>query len=548
MAEEGPPPVKRMRYNLRSSSGPVKIVAKSKSKSKPTPPRCQTRYLLRSSPKTNDVDLEFVELDTLKRKQKSKDLTILNDHCLFEIFEYLKPNDLCKMAEVNQRLCDALKSYFRVKYNLSTSFDLTPLASFGHVNLQAAQTFLRIFGNEIYALKLSRYFFDHIPYRFEQTNYLERLLPVVWKHCKSVKELTLLGFYIPNSIVKSVFGFDRVETLILDHCRISCDWRIMKKLKNLSLSFVDSGGQRKMFQQLPDKLETLHLLQVTINNKYMMELLNANRNLKSLSVVKPEENSTKFFPALRNLEDLEEFEFQKLNQSASFNNDLNHLLSLKKLKVLKFACKSQNMPMSALELLNGLATNGIALEHLELGVGHFDDEAAGAISKLTTIKVLKLNEMDGFTESHILSIAKKLELLEELVIKTHSNISQDGITEIVREAKRLACLKIEALNLKLDLTTYQKILALVQERDEQIQLDFTIYGNGNLLVPKERLKGSDKQWLAVKELNRNANSIFDTLIPIPKPKPYRRRRYSDYYSEYYSDSDNSDYYNEREWF
>lgn len=117
--------------------------------------------------------------------------------------------------------------------------------------------------------------------------------------------------------------------------------------------------------------------------------------------------------------------------------------------------------------------------------------------------------MTGLTEMHILSFVKELELLETLHINTQAKINRSGLKAIVRDGKRLSCLKIDSPSLTLDVNTYQDMLVTLQKRDKNIKLDLTIYGNGHQLsVPDAISKGTNEKWFSVKELNRSHNHIF----------------------------------------
>lgn len=77
------------------------------------------RYNLRSLARM-DVEVAPVEQSTPKRKRERpirKNLMILNDNCLLEIFSYLKSVDLANVVFVNKR-SNALTEKHFLKYGL----------------------------------------------------------------------------------------------------------------------------------------------------------------------------------------------------------------------------------------------------------------------------------------------------------------------------------------------------------------------------------------------------------------------------------------------
>lgn len=504
------------------------------------------------------------EKPAAKRKCKRpipKNLMTLNDHCLLEMFSYLKPADLANVVHVNKRLNALTEKYF-LKYGLQ----FTPKFDFAqngkHTKLNVAKAFLRIFGYQIVALKLPHEFLYHD----EQTIHV--LLSSVQKYCTNLKELTIKEFNMQG--LTNEF-FERLQVLTLDDCSVNREWCEMKHLNSLALNKVifrrwpldrdesecgsvyelseyeynlsdvdsddddifsetdsecDSDGDylRRHFRYtaatylkaIPVRrfggLKEVRLTEVNLRNDCVTQLINSNSAIKCLSIVKCINVSTNFFAAASKLKHLKEFEFKQAQVVS--DQDLTYLSSMKTLHTLKFTCHK----FSAIKLLNGLIDNCIGIEHLELGYGRFNNATSQIITKMPSIKILKLNKVADLNETHILNIAKGLDALEELHIQTFRKdieISPNGIVEIVQAARKLTCLKIDLDEFKLDHQTYQAILAALQSRMEQIQqIGFllTIYGNGSdSLVPTDVL---NENWslFSVNELNRSDAQLFDDLI------------------------------------
>lgn len=189
--------------------------------------------------------------------------------------------------------------------------------------------------------------------------------------------------------------------------------------------------------------------------------------------------------------------------------DLGFLVALKKLKVFKFGFSGKRY--SPIVLLRGFVANGIEIEHLELA-NSFDgssDETILTIARLKTIKILKLNAMNGLLlQGHLVYIAEQLKLLEELYIHTDSVILENGIYNIVNGAKRLSCFKIDAITHGLCPESYCKILTSIQDRPEPIKLNLWIYGR---LSMNFEFPTSNDQWLVVKQSDRNDSDLFENL-------------------------------------
>lgn len=501
-------------------------------------------------------------------------MMILIDDCLLELFAFLKPMDLANIALVNVRLNKLAKRYIQSKYKIrfAPNFQLIAHDCSVPINLDVFQAFLQIFGEDIVTLTLHKNIFDETYDKFESANVIQRFI----QHYCHLEELTLIGFGMCGLINDF---YTSLKSLTLDDCSVTRSWAKMKQLKTLKLNtlifrrYPMEYISREMFSMydypyrpkpkpipIPCNsfggLEELRLIDVNLSNEDATKLIKSNQKLKRLSIVKCGEISTFIFEAVRNLNHLVEFEFKTQKGN---NRGFTPLMLLKKLKVLKLCYVENSLPQSAFRsfpkgvdsenlrriherqnatstFLDNLIQNEIKLDHFELGLCSFTDDTAVAIAKMATIKILKLNSVNGLNESHIVTIAKQLKLLVELRVKMKATISQNGIKEIVRAANRLKCLNLDTSGLVIDIETYQTLLATVKKREVHNKLELTIYGNGKqLAVPNEMLNEKNEEWLTVKELNRAQHSMFEDLnSKIGQPPPIN------YYSS--GDSDDSDYY------
>lgn len=342
--------------------------------------------------------------------------------------------------------------------------------------------------------------------------------------------------------------FNQLKSLTLDDCSVTRDWTKMKQLTTLKLNKVifrrypfypvDRDEYYAPRRPVPipfdcfGALKKVELTDVNIDNPNVVKLINTNRQLKSLSIVKCKEVSPYVCEHVGQLKQhLEEFVFKR--KTTSSNNIFLPLNSLKKLKVLKLTHPNIG---TLQRLFDRFVENRIALEHLELGLTLMDSSVAERIAKIQSIKILKFNEMVGLHETHVTSIVSQLKLLEELHVKTIAIITPNGINDIVCAANRLTCLKLDAPQFVLDVDTYQTVLITVQGRETESKLKLTIYGNGKqLAVPSDILNGPNEKWLTVDELNWDEHQLFEDLTPKIGPPPPPRYNYSD-------SEDSDDYY------
>lgn len=459
-------------------------------------PHTQTRYLLRSRVEREGIVVpEPDPLPQRKRKQKHRieKLMDLSNDCLLEIIENADISALSHIADTCDRLCDLTRYVFRLKY---TRFNFISLFANGPIRMSAAKWLLEFFGDLIVSLNIVYSTFA------AKENLVDKLLSLVQRCCKNLKELTLEDFVITN---ESSSVLDEITNLVLANCEIRCNnLDAMLNLKSLSLSNCHCRSiLRKMFANLEE-------LQITkaesIYSDELAHFLTINRKLKRVSIIRCYDVSSKVLQCIDQLKELEEFEFQ-LNSNArthaNFQNDLVHLAQVKTLKVLKLNCHT----FSVSQMMDKFVTNGVKIEVLELANGPIDDATYENINKLKSIKVLKLNEMTGLNDVRILGFGKQLELLEQLHIKVQANVTPCSIKTLLRTAGKLSCLKIDVPFFHLNFNMYKEMLNIIQKRDPLVKLTLSIYGDGHQFTSAG---AQNEIWFAVKYLNRDYNRIFET--------------------------------------
>lgn len=519
MADNEPPPAKRTRYNLRSSlpsdsngapsepnepsitgrtngkiaSNRLAIVPQQKQQQH----HCHA-YKLRSHGKIAHKEIQCIEP---KRNRKKPSLLQLNPDCLLEMFNHMKLIDLCHLAETCTTLNNLAKYHFRLKHK---HFDFASVIDGEFVSVDEASTLLRVFGDQIHSLNVSRDLFEH---DVDDDYVSEALMDSIAENCrKNVKVLALTSINCVAGMITDPLPalFNAIEMLTLNDCYMGRPWCSMKNLKVLKLIEVTGCVPRFRYVNY-NQLEEVAFNRVQhLYTNELAEFIPTVPTVKRLSIVKCWFTTIKIFEVIKDMEHLEELEFQLNHPIASeeiHGQYLMHLTLLKKLKVLKLGCNGKSVQ----QLIDGFCAKKIAIEHLELADGVLDMATVRAIAELKTIKVLKFNNMTEFADHLWVPITNGLHQLEEFHIKTTANISQFRIKQLARAANRLTCLKIDAKDFDLSADTYDAILSAVQNRNDKTHLAITIYDDGHLPNP---VHGLTEKWLKVNKLDRNANHLF----------------------------------------
>ncbi|XP_055313523.1 uncharacterized protein LOC129574906 [Sitodiplosis mosellana] len=443
----------------------------------------QTRYMLRSSTKNGHLVTEHNVSTERKRKRKGQlKFMDLNDDCLLAVFGNMNVIELCDVAETCKRTQALAQYHFHLKQR---RLDLVSLA--GH-NPKLALRLLRNFGGHASSLNMAR---DLFPHKKEAAS--RKLLSLIAKYCRAnvLTQLSLSQFSIAlvsMKDLKELFGsleMLKLENTTIKGCTLGPFKGNLKVLKLKDSDFCDSAYPVPVYKPLITFINTKKVLQC-------LSICSSTRSVPS-----------RICQAIGELKDLKELELDEQGLGdceKTFRQICRHLLELNHLKVLKLNCHGYSVQY----LVEGLTANNVAIEHLSLKDGRFDEgfNVATAISKLESIKILKLFVMGNVNNAHLLVMAKGLKLLTELVVLGwfSVNVTQQGIVRMLRETARLSCLKIVARSFKFNINTYNEMLTIVQNRSEHIKLQLSF---GNQFVapfdPEGTLRSNDK-WLSVKEI------------------------------------------------
>lgn len=454
------------------------------------PPAKRMRYMLSDT--------------TMAEEAQKTELTELNTDCLLKVFDYLKLLDLYTMSETNLEMKSVALLHFRLKYK---RFNFYPLIEHGPIQIDVIKRLLSTFGHLIVSMNVSRGIFD------AHQSVPIALLVSIGHYCHTnLKALILEEFDLgPKAIFGTHHLFRYLEKLELIDCNFNeMFWLVVEDLKSLKLIRSDCNWENVRKNSLSFNtlnLEEAQFDKVKIPTATMYRFLFESPFLQRLSIVNCDVSS-RICRAIGQLVHLKELEFQRYqrqNMQQIFQDDIKELASLKQLKVLKLDCNRS----SVLRLFDEFIANGCDIEHLELAQGLIDDCTVQSICKLSSIKVLKLNEMTGLDESHVVQMVQELQLLQALHIKTRKRFLKYDFNKMIKAADRLSILKIDIPNFTVNSYIYTAMLNAIQKRPEHKYLEFTIYGGGfgHILISKETLASNEK-WLRVNELDRSHNHLF----------------------------------------
>lgn len=408
-------------------------------------------------------------------------------------------------------------------HNHNCSFDFG--AVFGDLQLSSiqAERIFRIFGHQITAISMNRSNLDYYP------NTPDDFLLSVMQFCQpNLSELSLANFVFGKDLMEQLKPlFYRIEVLELAGGSMHAPFGPMNNLRILRLhdifgfwSYVNGMSLPKLeevqFTKLPFIGDCFHRGRFNLLKRF----LKYNRTIKKLTIVECgwEAVNADVLKSIGRLGDLEELELKQFwnpMEVVHFKSNMDNLASCHKLKVLKLNCAK----CSVADLIEKFVKNGIVLEHLELADVPFDGPTRQNIIQLKTIKILKFNGMFHDSDAlcfdrpntYLSDLAGAMKLLSEFQIKSNDKITGFGIRDMVSEASKLICLKIDVPSFYLDRETYEQMLCILKNRVESNKLELTVF-NGDaygskILVPDEAMYGLNEEWFQLKEL-RVGDAIF----------------------------------------
>lgn len=149
-------------------------------------------------------------------------------------------------------------------------------------------------------------------------------------------------------------------------------------------------------------------------------------------------------------------------------------------------------------IINEIRVSNIPLKYLQLT--HFDvhltnNQLFDAISKLKTLKTLRLEFVINLSSVHIIDICKHLTSLSQLFLvyckrNDRLDYSEKMLLGIIQNAEKLQTLAIQGkftrTKIYIDAATYKKIVKIVEQRREKAHLELVLQPNAFIIaeIPK----------------------------------------------------------------
>lgn len=214
-----------------------------------------------------------------------------------------------------------------------------------------------------------------------------------------------------------------------------------------------------------NQLKELRVNEVLWSNELFLNIIALNLSLMKISfrsftndVLRAPEIMHTIIQNRPNLQELQlDVLFPFFVREKTLTETRAYLGGLKSLNVLKF---NLNWESTAL-LVSVLTTNAIPIANMHLFNGTIDTEAINDISKMQQLKILKLDDIRGLTDEHIIELAKSLDLrLEKLQLDgtTAKNLTTSGLKKMLPFATKLSLLTVESTTIKIDADDYKAML------------------------------------------------------------------------------------------
>lgn len=453
MCDDGEPPAKRCKYNLRSYSKPRNDQQKSVTIST-----------------TNLLDL--------------------NDDCFHEIFDYFNVIELVPVSQVCKRLNQLAESYFTRKY---TKMDFSTLFKGRLISNEDTKNILLNFGPMIQSMSISRQMFHN----HETVGFVEEVvLKDIAESCgKTLQTLELNDFNFTPYAVESLNMLSKsLKSLSLEGCVLAegCIFHLSNFSSLKELKLIDARHCYGLMDSFP-ALENLELNNVSIPSKCILEhFVVTHRQLKTLEITFCDGVSSEVLRSIgKYMESLQILCFigNLIEGSESIVQIQNNILHLSELKNLHTFGLSYGF-LSIGNLLAKMVSNKMSINQLVVGNIVVDDVTIEAIAKMKNLVGLNLIRITGLNNKHLIEIAKEVTQLKELRISPQPkiNITSDVLKEILRHSQNLVYLTLRLEKFRLDHILYNDILDIGKERRNGMKLKIKIFSTDvQFLVPQQTI-------------------------------------------------------------
>lgn len=388
--------------------------------------------------------------------QPSNSLLRLNDKCLQALFIHLDIKSLCQMADVCKRFRTTAEQVFSQQHK---EFVLKG----NGCKMSTVRHILCKFGHLITSFDASAAYFHN---RNEQIN-----VNAIVKYCSNnLDELLVRSATIDCKAVRPLFG--RLKKLSL----IMCDFTngspatLFSNLPKLEMLDFNTKGSCQFLARTFPKLEELRFDVAYPGYFTFIDMLALNPQIKWLIMFGLPEDI--FISAIaectKNLERLMiRPRFMSSTPEISTKKVFLQLSKLKKLKKLAMNAGDEIYGKLIGPLMDAFAKEKIALDQLELNDFQIGSKDIRSILKIKTIIVLSLNEIEQVTEADLVALATEMPALTTLHLnlgpKAKKPMTVNGLIKIVKDRKKLGYMSlIDVQNLKIDQTSYEKLLEVAQ--------------------------------------------------------------------------------------
>lgn len=328
----------------------------------------------------------------------------------------------------------------------------------------------------------------------------DRVLSLILKYCttddSALNALKISNFNLRlHSMNEFRPLFGRLSRLTVDEMEPDDLKRLLGMCKGLTHLRLETVSFGRTHKQIFERLEEIELICVgEMNNDKINELFSMNQQLKRLVIHDPfDKLSSAVYHSIGKLSMLEHVEVETVIPSSGDDlaKDLLALAQLKHLNVFHFDCTG--MPIDA--LLNAFAENNVSMADLSLKGLALDPINAESISKMVSLRTLRLLRTRGSNKRVFMNMVQKMQHLEYVFCGGSIKFSSNDIVEMIGFLSKLS--KLHLTNQK-DIVIGLDHLKKMNEngkksKDEPRDVTLIIWGDGlNVIPPKKLLDKSGK--------------------------------------------------------
>lgn len=352
----------------------------------------------------------------------------VNDDCMREVIQYLDANDLAVVADVCIRFRQNAVKIAHLKPKVLYLNDYTSVVDYSR---------FRNFGTTIKSVDVNCY---------GRANHQKRLIQSLSRYCIGESIELVLRSYEINEEMAFITRplLERVTKLEFDTCRFSMMlqrnlplWS--PELRELKYTYDASNFSFDQGQLFP-KLESISFERTNMEKSHIELFLEKNPQLKEIRVIFCKQLDDDIFQWIAKYVP----EIERITFDANYPT---HRMNIKFCGLLR-ELKSLSMRMDAIAdksyvqlVVHEIAAANIPLESLQLVGLDLRNETqrfVEGISKLTKLKILRLQRVKNMTASQLIEMCKSLEELSEIKLSAEYFIlTKNELLELVLNGEEL---------------------------------------------------------------------------------------------------------------